>query len=256
MEPLSAEDVRGAAFGFERDGYDVDTVDELLRRVAERLTAGQDAAALLPGTLPTRRRGYRRAAVHALLERVRAVPPRSPRSTDRPGLDTAATLVVGRPSIHGAEGTRLGRAEWYANGELMIYDGSRAVARARKRSRIGRAVELTDPAGPALGHVVARLALISTELRRASLFVGGRRAASCRVERRDSSRSVRRYVVRDPAGAELARLTAVANRGASVRVDFGGPIDRSLRLLVVYVAAVPAFPRSDQPGMPVPQMPV
>lgn len=256
MEPVSAEDVRGAAFGFERDGYDVDTVDELLSRVADRLTAGTDAAALLPRTLPTRRRGYRRAAVDGLLERVRAVPPRGSRSADPPGLDSAATLVVGRPWIHGADGTRLGRVEWYADGELMIYDGPRAVARARKRSRFGRAVELTDPAGPALGHVVARLALISTELRLASLFVGSRLTASCRVERGDSTRSVRRYVVRDPGGAELARLTAVASRGVSVRVEFGGPMDRSLRLLLVYVAAVPAFPRTGQPGMSIPQVSV
>lgn len=261
MEPVTPEDVRSAEFGYERDGYDVDTVDELLTQVAFRLTRGRDAAALLPGALPTRPRGYRRPEVDALLDRVRAVTPTGP----EPGaglrsLLSDTTLVIGRPAIHGADGTQLGRAEFYGNGAVMIYDGARPVASARSH-RFSRGFVLSDPDGRALGRVVARRGVFDRELRRATLYVDDTVAGKCRVEppapeRRTSERSMRRHAVRDPANAELARITAVAGRGASVRLEIGQPVDPAMRILLVYLAAVPAFPPSPERGMPPPQMPV
>lgn len=69
---LTASGVRESRFERRWGGYDVAVVDDLLDFVADSMERGRPARHLALGmTLPTRLRGYDRAAVDALFARLR-----------------------------------------------------------------------------------------------------------------------------------------------------------------------------------------
>lgn len=263
---LTPDAVREARFGYERDGYEVEVVGGLLEDIANVLDEGASAADLVPtdpaAQLPTRRRGYRRDQVTDLLERVRLMGPAPERSIG-PTMLTSPKLVIRGPAILGPDGTRLGRIEHFEGGSKTVYDATRRVVlEANRGRRFSRAWIVSEPAGRTIGRVSVRIEVISHELRRASLYTGDELVGRVRVQRPSLALRVRhwadppprRYLVSDPAGNEMARITSSTGRGTRITLDVHQALPEPVRRLLVFLAAVPAQPVPHQPGMTPPQV--
>ncbi len=263
---LTPAAVRDARFGYERDGYDVELVDGLLEDIANVLEEGASAADLVPtdpaSQLPTRRKGYRRDQVTDLLGRVRLLGP-VPQHSIGPTVLTSHKLVIRGPAILGPDGTRLGRIEHFEGGSKVVYDAARRVVlEAHRGRRFSRAWIVNEPAGRTIGRVVVRIEVISNELRRATLYSGDELVGGVRVQRPSLTVRVRHwtdppprhYLVSDPSGNEMARITSSTSRGTRITLDVLQALPEPVRRLLVFLAAVPAQPVPHQPGMTPPQV--
>lgn len=255
---LTAEELRSTHLDRERDGYDVAIVDDLLTSIADLLDEGASIIDIVPENpreqLPTRRVGYRRAAVEELFDRLLRRGSNDAVAPTHETLLNAATLVLRRPSILGAGKATLGRVEYAGDGVQTIFDAATHDAIAVRKTRLlfGSWV-VTDAPGREIGRIRARSALTSSELRRARLRLHDELVARCSIQwpslgvrlRHWARPVVRHYQVTDPAGVRLATLETTEKTvegGGRVTLQVEPHATRPLRHLLIALAVGAATP--------------